>query len=209
MDNALLQSFAELDEAEALKRVRRLLEEGVDPETILSTCQEAMTLVGDKFEAGTYFISDLMLSGQMFKEVNELLKPHFRGGSKKAAIGKVVIGTVAGDIHDIGKDLVVGLLEANNFEVYDIGVDQSKEVFIDKIKETGAKVVGLSGLLTIAFDAMKDTVAALEAEGLRDKVKVMIGGGPINQGVCDYVGADQWGNSAQTAVKFCKECFKS
>ena len=108
-----------------------------------------------------------------------------------ADIGKVVIGTVTGDIHDIGKDLVVGLLEANNFEVYDVGAVQSKEVLIVKIKETGAKVVGLSGLLTIAFDAMKDTVAALEAEGLRDKVKVMIGGGPINQGVCDYVGADQ------------------
>jgi 5-methyltetrahydrofolate--homocysteine methyltransferase len=209
MDKALLQSFADLNEEAALQRVSRLLEEGTDPETILNTCQEAMTLVGDKFEAGSYFISDLMLSGKMFKEVNELLKPHFSGESKKEPIGKVVIGTVAGDIHDIGKDLVVGLLEANNFQVYDLGVDQSKEVFIDKIKETGAKVVGLSGLLTIAFDAMKETVDALEAEGLRDQVKVMIGGGPVNQGVCDYVGADEWANSAQKAVKFCKECFKS
>ncbi len=205
MEKDLLQTFADLDEAGTMESVRQAIEKGTDPEIILDICQEAMVLVGDKFEQGIYFISDLMLSGMMFKAVNELLKPLFTGGSAKEKAGKIVIGTVAGDIHDIGKDLVVAMLEANNFEVYDIGVDQPKEAFIDKIKETGATVVGLSGLLTVAFDAMKDTIAALETAGLRGKVKVMIGGGPVTQNTCDFVGADRWGNSAQSAVNHCRE----
>jgi methanogenic corrinoid protein MtbC1 len=205
MEKEVLQKFADLDEAGTLELIRWAIEKKTDPEVILNTCQDAMVIIGNKFEEGVYFVSDLMLSGQMFKEVNELLKPLFGSEATREKAGKVVIGTVAGDIHDIGKDLVVGLLEANNFEVYDIGVDQGKGAFIDKLRETGATVVGLSGLLTVAFDAMKETVAALETAGLRDKVKVMIGGGPINQGVCDYVGADGWGNSAQSAINFCRQ----
>ena len=123
----------------------------------------------------------------------------------RPSAGTVVIGTVAGDIHDIGKDLVVGLLEANNYKVVDLGVDQAKEVFVQKVKESNAPVVALSGLLTIAFDAMKDTISALSDAGLRDKVKVMIGGGTVSQSVCEYTGADGWGDNAQAAVKLCKQ----
>lgn len=209
MEKELTNKFADLDERGVMELVRQAVDAKANPEDILSACQEAMRLVGEKFEQGEYFVSDLMLSGQLFKEINELLKPLMVGGASQKKLGKVVIGTVAGDIHDIGKDLVVSLLEANNFEVFDLGVDQSKDAFISKLKETGATVVGLSGLLTIAFDAMKETVAALEAQGLRDTVKVMIGGGPIDQGVCDYVGADHWGNSAQAAVNFCQKCLNA
>ena len=205
MENELLKKFADLNEEETLAQVRQNIEQGTDPEVILSTCQEAMRIIGEKFEQGAYYVSDLMMAGMLFKEVNELLKPIFGSGSAKEKIGKIVIGTVSGDIHDIGKDLVVALLEANNIEVLDIGVDQPKEAFIAKLKETGASLLGMSGLLTVAFDSMKETIAALEAEGMRDTVKVMIGGGPVNQGVCDYVGADTWGANAQSAVKICKE----
>ena len=101
--------------------------------------------------------------------------------------------------------MVVGLLEANNYQVFDLGVDQSTDVFIDKVKETNASVVGLSGLLTIAFDSMKEVVDALEAAGLRDRVKVMIGGGTVNESVCNFTGADGWGDNAQAAVKLCRQ----
>ena len=208
IDKELMQHFADLNEGEVKKKVDQAIEAGISPETILDACQEAMRVIGEKFEQGVYFVSDLMLSGMMFKDVNERLKPLFGDSSGKKKAGKVVIGTVAGDIHDIGKDLVVALLEANNFEVYDIGVDQGKEAFIEKIKETGATVLGMSGLLTVAFDAMKETVEAIEAEGLRDGLRIMIGGGPVNQGVCEYVGADSWGANAQSAIQICREWLK-
>ena len=205
MEQALTQKFADLQENEVLEMVRQGLDKGADPQEILQACQKAMVMVGEKFDEGVYFISDLMLSGQIFKQVYELLSPQFKAGAVVSSFGKVVIGTIAGDIHDIGKDLVVGLLKANNYEVYDLGVDLKKEVFIQKLKETGATVLGLSGLLTVGYDAMKETIAALKEEGLSDKVKVMIGGGPVDQGVCDYTGADAWGDNAQTAVKLCKQ----
>lgn len=205
MDQELTQKFADLKEDETLNLVRQRIDSGVDPQVILKACQNAMAIIGEKFEAEIYFVSDLMMAGQIFKQINELMLPLFKGDSAASAAGKVVIGTVAGDIHDIGKDLVVGILEANNYEVFDLGVDQKKEAFIQKLKETDAPVLALSGLLTIAYDSMKETIAALEEESLREKVKVMIGGGPVNQKVCDFTGADAWGNNAQTAVKLCKQ----
>jgi methanogenic corrinoid protein MtbC1 len=205
VDKNLEQKFADLKEDEVLEAVRQGLDNGTDPQEILKACQNAMNTVGEKFEKGEYFISDLMLSGQIFKQVNEMLKAKFGSGESSASAGTVVIGTVAGDIHDIGKDLVVGLLESNNFKVIDLGVDQPKEVFVEKVKETNAPVVALSGLLTIAFDAMREIITALEDAGLRDKVKVMIGGGTVSQTVCEYTGADGWGDNAQIAVKLCRE----
>ncbi|MEM2254860.1 MAG: cobalamin-dependent protein, partial [Candidatus Bathyarchaeia archaeon] len=120
-------------------------------------------------------------------------------------LGKVVIGTVAGDIHDIGLDIVAFMLEINGFEVYNLGVDVPPEKFVEKIKETGAPIVGLSGFLTIAFDSMKQTVEAIKKAGLRDKVKIMIGGGQITEEVRQYVGADAYGKDAMEAVALAKK----
>ena len=119
-------------------------------------------------------------------------------------LGKVIIGTVAGDIHDIGKDIVAFMLDVNGFEVYDLGVDVPIEKFVEKIKETGAKVVGLSGFLTLAYESMKDTVKAIQAAGL-DDVKIMIGGGQITEEIMKYTGADAYGKDAMTGVALAKE----
>lgn len=200
MGNDLTETLANLQEEEVLKLVRSGLDKGTDPLEILKACQKGMVLVGEKYEQNIFYVSDLMMAGEIFKGVSGLLGPHITEDSSPGA-GRVVLGTVAGDIHDIGKDLVAGMLRANNFEVHDLGVDVKKEAFIDKLKETNAPMIALSGLLTVAFDSMKDVVSSLETEGLRDKVKVMIGGGPVNEDVCIYTGADGWGADAQVAVK--------
>ncbi len=208
MGQELTQKFQELDEDGVLKLVRQAIEDGADPQLILNACQDGMSTVGEKFEKGIYFISDLMLSGHIFRQVSELVKPLFGDGLDAETKGKVIIGTASGDIHDIGKDIVVTLLEANSYEVIDLGVDVPAERFVAAVQETGALVVGLSGLLTVAFDSMKDTIQALEDAGLRQKVKVMIGGAIITQNICEHTGADGWGNNGQIAVNFCKEWIK-
>jgi len=204
MDNHLTQTLADLQEEKTLDMVLKELYSGGDPLEILRACQQGMVLVGEKYEKDIYYVSDLMMAGEIFKGVSKLLSPHITEDSGPGA-GSVVVGTVAGDIHDIGKDLVIGMLKANNFEVHDLGVDVKTELFIEKLKETGAPVLALSGLLTVAFDAMKEVIASLEKEGLRDKVKVMVGGGPVNEEVCHYTGADGWGADAQVAVKLASE----
>ncbi len=195
----LVQLLADLEEEAALAQIREKLDAGQDPLAILEECREGMTLVGKRYEDGEYFVSDLMMAGEIFKQGTDILSTHLVSGAGEAR-GKIVIGTVKGDIHDIGKDLVVALLKAANYEVHDLGVDVAPEVFVAKVQETGAKVVGLSGLLTIAFDAMRDTVVALADAGLRPGVKVMIGGGPVTAGVCEFAGADGWANDARSAV---------
>jgi methanogenic corrinoid protein MtbC1 len=200
MGDILTELLGNLQEEEVLKQVHAGLDRGTDPQEILKACQQGMVLVGEKYEQSIYYVSDLMMAGEIFKGVSRLLSPHITEDSGPGA-GRIVVGTVAGDIHDIGKDLVIGMLKANNFKVYDLGVDVKTEVFIDKLKETKAPVLALSGLLTVAFDSMKDVISSLETEGLRDEVKVMVGGGPVNKEVCTYTGADGWGADAQAAVK--------
>jgi 5-methyltetrahydrofolate--homocysteine methyltransferase len=147
----------------------------------------------------------LLYSGEILKGVSELVKPKITQQGEVKKIGKVVFGTVAGDIHDIAKDIVVFMLDINGFEVYDLGIDVPKEKFVEKIKETGAPVVGLSGFLTLAYDSMKETVEAIKEAGLRDKVKVMIGGGQITEDIMKYAGADAYGKDAMDAVRFSKQ----
>jgi len=202
MERPIVQKLADLEEEAFLGLVRQELEAGVDPLTILESCREGMVLVGKRFEENIYFISDLMMAGEMFKQATNILSPNMKL-SGEANRGKVVMGTVKGDIHDIGKDLVVGLLKAANYEVYDMGVDVPPERFVEVLKETQAPVLGLSALITTAFESMKDTVDALKEAGIRSQVKIMIGGGPINQEVVLYSGADDWGADAQEAVTLC------
>ena len=207
MDIPLSQKLADLDEEGTLAAVRQELAAEQEPLTVLDACREGMILVGKRYETGDYFVSDLMLAGEIFKQATEILSPAM-ATTAIATKGQVVIGTVQGDIHDIGKDLVVSMIKANGYQVHDLGVDVSPEKFVAKLQETGALVLGLSGLLTVGYDAMKKTIAAVGEAGLRPTVKVMIGGGPINDEVCKYTGADSWGSDAQGAVALCDEWLK-
>lgn len=204
MSNALVQMIANLEDNNAVQEVKRQLNANVDPNEIFSVCQEGMVEVGKKFQSGEFFISDLMMAASIFKDINELVTPYLKSSTGTKS-GKVVIGTVEGDIHDIGKDIVISMLNAGNFEVVDLGVDVKPETFVNALKENGAKVLGLSCLLTTAYDSLKKTVEAVEAAGLRDQVKIIIGGGPVDQGVVKYTGADAFGSDAQDAVRLCRE----
>ena len=201
----LASALADLKEAEALKIVKDKLGAGEEPLKILDEARKGMEIVGKRFANSEYFIPDLVYSGEILKAVTELVKPKLTKEAGTKRLGKVVFGTVAGDIHDIGKDIVVFMLDVNGFEVYDLGVDVPAQKFVDKIKESGAPVVGLSGFLTLAFDSMKETIEAMKAAGLRDKVKVMIGGGQITDEVRKYTGADAFGKDAMAGVTMAKK----
>lgn len=206
--SSIAQMITNLEDENVLAEVKKQLDAGVNPVEIFTACQEGMNGVGEKFQAGEYFVSDLMMSGAIFKDVSDIIAPYIKSSDGGNA-GKVVLGTVEGDIHDIGKDLVLAMLQAGNYEVIDVGVDAAPEVFINALKENpDAKVLALSCLLTTCYDAVKGTVAGVEAAGLRDKVKIMIGGGPVDQGVVEYTGADMYGKDAQDAVRVCKELMK-
>jgi len=205
MAGDLVNLLADLKEQEALKVVKDRLAKGEDAFKILEDARKGMEVVGKRFAESQYFIPDLVYSGEILKAVSELVKPKLtkEAGTKK--LGKVVFGTVAGDIHDIGKDIVVFMLDVNGFEVHDLGVDVPVQKFVDKIKETGAPVVGLSGFLTLAFDSMKQTIEAIKGAGLRDKVKIMIGGGQITEEVRKYTGADAYGKDAMAGVSLAQK----
>lgn len=207
MPATLAQLLSDLKEDEAKKYVKEALEKGTDPTKLLEEAKEGMSIVGQRFSSGEYFIPDLLYSGEIMKELVALLEPKLKEvrGTEAKKLGKVIIATVEGDIHDIGKNLVVFMLEIGGFEVYDLGIDVPVQTIVDKVKETDAPVVGLSGFLTLAYDSMKKTVEALEAAGLRDKVKVMIGGGQIDEHVKEYTGADAFGLDAMDAVKLAKQ----
>jgi 5-methyltetrahydrofolate--homocysteine methyltransferase len=201
MRDELVQAISELEEDEAIRLVKAMLDSGVDPQTIFDASREAMAVVGSRYEEKEYFLPELIIAGELLKEIGTLVKPQLAASTKSEPKAKVVIGTVAGDIHDIGKDVVSFMLDVNNFGVTDLGVDVPADVFVQTIKDTGASVVGLSGFLTMAFDEMKHTVEAISAAGLRDDVKIMIGGAIMDDSVVTYVGADAYGADASAAVK--------
>jgi len=204
MAGELVKLLSDLKEPESLAFVKKALAEGADPMDLLGQAREAMNIVGQRFASAEYFIPDLVYSGVILKSIVEMLEPHIKKGQEAKRLGKVIIGTVAGDIHDIGKDLVVFMLDVNGFEVLDLGIDVPIEKFVDTIKETGSTVVGLSGFLTLAFQSMKDTVEGIKEAGLRDTVKIMIGGGQIDEQVKGFTGADAYGKDAMAAVQLAK-----
>lgn len=197
MSDQLVRALSDLEEELVLKLVQERLDAGDEPLDIIAACREGMADVGKRYEAQEYYVSDLIMAGEMFKQAMAVIGEKFQTDSGPTR-GTVVVGTVKGDIHDIGKDIVVSLLQAGNYKVVDLGVDVPPGKFVEAVKESGAEVVGLSGLLTISFDAMKETVDALKAAGL--PVKVMIGGGPVSEQVRAYAGADALGVDAQAAV---------
>jgi methanogenic corrinoid protein MtbC1 len=204
MAKDLVKTLADLKEKEALQIVQERLNAGDNPLSILNDARRAVEIVGKRFSDCEYFIPDLVYSGEILKAITDLVKPKLTKAAEVKRIGKVIVGTVAGDIHDIGKDIVVFMLDVNGFEVFDLGIDVPVQKFVDKIKETDSKVVGLSGFLTLAFQSMKDTVEAIKGAGLRNKVKIMIGGGQIDDQVKGFTGADAYGKDAMEAVKLAK-----
>lgn len=203
--DTLVSILADLREEEALQIVQNQLTAGENPLTILDSCRKAVEIVGERFEKSEYFLPDLVMAGEILKEIAELVKPKMGMVDEVKRVGKVVIGTVQGDIHDIGKDVVTFMLDANGFEVHDLGVDVPPQTFVEKIREVKPEVVGLSGLLTLAFDGMKATVDAITAAGLRDQVKIMIGGSQVDERIKEYTNADAYGSDAMAAVSLAKE----
>ena len=206
MSEELIKAITEMREEDALKITTQMLESGTPPLDVLAACRKALDTVGQRFEEGIYFLPELMLAGEMMNQITEIIKPKLADMPDRERFGKVLIGTVEGDIHDIGKNIVSFMLDVNGFEVIDLGVDVPPQKFVDAIQDFKPQIVALSGFLTLSFDAMKNTVAAIESAGLREKVKIIIGGGQINEDVKEYAGADGYGKDAVAGVTFAKEC---
>ncbi len=205
MSGDLANLLADLKDEEVIKLVKERLNAGEDPLKILEECRKGMEIVGQRFASSEYFLPELVFSGELLKQVNDLVKPRLKQTVTTKKLGKVVIGTVAGDIHDIGLNIVEFMLDVNGFEVTNLGVDVPVEKFIQAVKDTKAPILGLSGFLTPAFDAMKTTVEAIETAGLRDKIKIMIGGGQMNDEIRKYAKADAYGKNAMEAVALAKK----
>lgn len=198
----LLKAILDLDEGKALEITDNLLASGVDPLRVLDCVKKAADEIGKKFESGEYFIADLVMAGEILKSISEKVTPRLKEmGRFREIIGKLLIGTVEGDVHDIGKNIVITMAEAAGFEVVDLGVDVPPQRFVEAIRQHNPDIVGMSGLLTLAIESMKKTVDAIRDAGLREKVKVIIGGGRVDQYACEYVGADAWTNDAATGVR--------
>jgi 5-methyltetrahydrofolate--homocysteine methyltransferase len=201
----LIGAITDMREDDALKITDELLANGTDPLDVLEDCRQAMQVIGQRFEEGDCFVPELILAGEVLTQISAKIKPMMQeeaGTTEK--LGKIVIGTVEGDIHDIAKDIVVFMLDINGFDVIDLGVDVPPAKFVEATKETGATIVGLSGFLTLAYDPMKATVAALKEAGLSE-VKVMIGGGQIDDQIRAYSEADAYGRDAMAAVSLAKQ----
>jgi methanogenic corrinoid protein MtbC1 len=207
MNEDLVKAMSEIHEDDTIRLVNEDIAKGADPLSILEDCQEAMNIVGQRYEKGEYYLPELMMSGEILQAISDIIKPIMQANNlgEPSKKGRIVLGTVAGDIHDIGKDIVGFMLDVNGFEVYDLGVDVPEEKFVEKVKEVNPQVVALSGFLTVAYDAMKSTVEALKKAGLRDDIKVMIGGGQMTEMVKEHVTADAFGMDAVAAVRRAKQ----
>ena len=199
---SLIAAISDLQEEQALALVRRRLETGDDPLMIIQDCKEGMRQVGAHYERSEYFLAGLIMAGEIFREVMELLHPVVALPASSRASGRVLLGTVEGDIHDLGKNIVNMLLGCRSFAVYDLGVNVPPAVFADQVDELQPDIVGLSGLLTSSYDAMRETVVLLRSRGMR--APIIIGGGQISDEVCRYVGADYWATDAVAGVDICQ-----
>jgi methanogenic corrinoid protein MtbC1 len=207
MSEQYVSLFADLDEEAVLEMTKKRIEAGEDPMSILDDTREGMALVGKRFAEQEYFLPELIFSGELLKDCAEIIKPYLAdsaGRDKRRKSGKIVIGTVAGDIHDIGLNIVEFMLDVNGFDVRNLGVNVPVATFVQAVEKEKPAVVGLSGFLTAAFDAMRDTVEALEDAGLRKDIKIMIGGGQMDDDVARYAKADAFGRDAMAAVSLAK-----
>jgi len=196
-----ISEIVELNEKKVEELVKERINKNEDPLKIMDDVKEAMKIIGDKFSSKEYFLPELIMSGEILRQIFELLGPKLKDSqTSEKKKGKVLLGTVAGDIHDIGKDVVKFMLDANGFDVLDLGVDVPAEKFVESLKEFKPQVLALSGFLTLAYDSMKEIIQKLETAGLRNSVKIMIGGGTVDERIVDFVGADAYGQSAVDAV---------
>jgi len=195
-------ALTKLEEDKVLQYVKEKIDANEDPIKILEACRKGMAEIGK--EDDEIFLTDLIMAGEIFNEALELLMPKLKNTTTKS-IGKIVIGTVEGDIHNIGKDIAIKFLKAEGFEVIDLGVNVPAQKFVDAIKEYNPHVVGMSGLLTLSIRPMKKSIETIVAANLRDKVKVIIGGERADEEVCIYVGADAWVNDVIEGIKIIKK----
>jgi methanogenic corrinoid protein MtbC1 len=204
----LSEALASLNEDEVAKLVRNQIDSGLDAMSIVKELRKGMDIVGERYKQGDYFLSELIVSGEIFKESMKAVEPHLKAGKEAGEGTKMVLATVKGDIHNIGKDIVAVLLRAAGFDVYDLGVDVAPAIIVNKLTETNAPILGMSGLLTPSFQSMKETVRAIEAARMRDKVKIVIGGGVVNELVCRHVGADAFTDDGIEGVEICRKFAK-
>ena len=203
---AITNAVSELDEDVVLSTLHAFVASGPTEEEaqqVVLACQSGMAIIGDMFEQGEYFVGDLIFAGELLTNAINVLKPVLGSGSATTT-GSILLGTVAGDLHDIGKNIFKSMSEAAGFEVFDLGIDQPASVFVEKVKELKPVIVGMSGVLTLALESMKETVDALKEAGLRDSVKIIIGGNPVTNEACAQIGADAFTTNAAAGVKICQ-----
>lgn len=198
----LIKAFVELDENKVLSLVKELIDK-VDPFNILEACRKATTIIGEKFEKHEYFLSELIYASEIFNQVMNIVLPKLKKEVKP--IATIVLGTVEADIHDIGKNIFKAFAEAEGFNVIDLGIDVPSDRFVEAVRTHNPKIVGMSGLLTIALESMRKTIEALKKAGLRDRVKIIIGGGRVDEYAKKYTGADEWADNAMLGIKKCKQ----
>ena len=197
----LAAAMGELDE-DTVKEILEAINDPADADKAMEACQKGMDTVGKLFEEGEYFVGDLIYAGELMTDAVEVLKPFLAGGEQSGSKTKMILCTVKDDLHDIGKNIVRSMLEANGFDVLDLGIDCPAEKVVETARAEGIKIVALSGVLTLALDSMKATVEAIKAAGL--ECKVIIGGAPVSAEACKNIGADEWAHSPQKTVATCK-----
>jgi len=197
----LAAAMGELDE-DTVKEILEAINDPADADKAMEACQKGMDTVGKLFEEGEYFVGDLIYAGELMTDAVEVLKPFLAGGEQSGSKTKMILCTVKDDLHDIGKNIVRSMLEANGFDVLDLGIDCPAEKVVEIARAEGIKIVALSGVLTLALDSMKATVEAIKAAGL--DCKVIIGGAPVSAEACKNIGADEWAHSPQKTVATCK-----
>ena len=202
----LAEAVVELDEEKSYKLVEQLIKDGIDPQDIIEILREGVEVVGEKFNKKEYFLTELVMAGEIFTQSAKLLEPHMKEVvSDGSNVDSIVIGTVQGDVHDIGKNIFVTLLKSAGYNVVDLGVDIPPEKFVEKVKEIGAKIVAYSGLLTVALESMNVTTEALKIAGLREKVKIIIGGLPVDELWMKIAGADAFTDNAFEGLNIVKK----
>ena len=199
----LAQAVGDLDEQTAVALVEEKLAKGEAALGILEELQAGMNIVGERFESGEYYLSELIYAADIFKKAGAPLEEELKSATQ-ASYGTLVLGTVKNDIHDFGKDIVATVMSSNGVKVVDLGVNVEHQAFVDAIKEHSPQMVGMSCLLTTVFEDMKEAIATIEAAGLRDQVKILIGGGPVDEATREFVGADHYCKTAQDGVAVAK-----
>ena len=207
----LAEAMGDLDEDVMVETLEQVMAEGgADAQKAMEACQKGMDTVGALFEDGEYFVGDLIYAGELMTKAVEILKDALISeGGEDTVKARMILCTVKDDLHDIGKNIVRSMLEAAGFEVLDLGIDVAPEKIVETAKAEGINIIGLSGVLTLAIDSMKDTIDAFKAAGMRDDVKIVIGGAPVNAEVCEQTGADAWASSPQTTIDYCKSWAKT